>query len=153
METQNKNLPVSGNYEFFKQTAEINSYQSPPQIGGYTSINTQNDKLPPANWNTGVIGYKREVEKKEENNRSDDILKRIDAVLAQSRNQNFWWNIFIFNFKCFDYKSLLFMLAANEINTQDYQSTLSYYKDKVDSLAKERLAWLSKFDESSSKLQ
>ena len=99
------------------------------------------------------VGWKGEGEKKEENSRSDDILKRIDAVLAQSRNQNYWWNIFIFNFKRFDYKSLLFMLAANEINAQDYQSTLSYYKDKVDSLANERLAWLSKFDESSSKLQ
>lgn len=35
----------------------------------------------------------------------------------------------------------------------DYQSTLSYYKDKVDALAHERLAWLSKFDQSAATLQ
>ena len=31
-------------------------------------------------------------------------------------------------------------------SSTEYQSTLSYYKQKVEELYKERLAWLSKFD-------
>lgn len=92
------------NYELFKHTAELNSH--PEHKGNnyttYTPVNPQ-----PTNWTTGTneatkwTGWKGESNKEEwnkekewnregkEENRSDDILKRIDAVLAQSRNNNF----------------------------------------------------------------
>jgi flagellar biosynthesis chaperone FliJ len=49
-------------------------------------------------------------------------------------------------------KTTTMKYSLPENSSTDYQSTLSYYKQKVDELYKERLAWLSKFDECNSKL-
>jgi hypothetical protein len=62
----------------------------------------------------------------------------------------------LFKTSCIIKKSKLIFAKMNETSLgsipKDYQSTLSYYKDKVDDLSKERMGWLSKLDECNSHL-
>ena len=73
IESQNKNYSGSGNYEFFKNTAEINSYHPPQQVGivNFNQASTLNEKQPYVNenWSKGKnewTGWRVEGNEKKE---------------------------------------------------------------------------------------